>query len=628
VWIAGLVVVTIYSSSSLAASQESESVSSVFSARYDELTPEQRRLVDDWFGRYAELIQEELDPAPSYDLLPVSAKTTFEAVTHALMNSQLADGDGQPLGDALDLVARMDSVRGKLKDARGDAQFRLYAQLAPNALPTLEASQEFSRRGDNSFYHQGYPVNFRQQGPVPSIQFSMSDDGTMADIDVDYRSSKFPAALFNGHLSSANSDVRAGSNHGRHVDRWQGLQAWWVGWFGLPISRPDTSVASVAITERPRAARGGIREAVRDFLSSWLVEQEPDAAMAYISERAHLCLGLEDDFDQDVLDHPGMAEFYIYLKLKQANEVIPPSRDLGDVTVGVRVVQPGLRVMLDNPYHAQFVLYEVSNDRALELDCGYRNRPRTQAIARLMRLPTSYYQSLFYIVGKGERGATVSLLWTRESGDWKIVSYEVEPTVEDEAVIPDLRPIEVMRAPQVPPRVEGDPDFIRSSRDFLTAWLIEKDYDTALSAVSSRCHPCVDLFRESEAPLIETAEGAIGELRAGMDTVAQTVGDVEVIEDAIRGITPTDMTLRIVSHAEEEAYTLLSVPDRFAASMDCARRLAGEEAPAAADEDSYGNFYASAFELNLVAQNPAMLVLLWGREDDSWKIVAYDLLTP
>ena len=36
-----------------------------------------------------------------------------------------------------------------------------------------------------------------------------------------------PQAMFNGHLTSANSDVRAGDNHDKHVGRWGGFVAWW-----------------------------------------------------------------------------------------------------------------------------------------------------------------------------------------------------------------------------------------------------------------------------------------------------------------------------------------------------------------------------------------------------------------
>jgi len=61
---------------------------------------------------------------------------------------------------------------------------------------------------------------------VPSVQISVSNDGRRADIDVDYRSSAFPEALLNGHLSSSNSDVRAGENYEGHTERWSGFRNW------------------------------------------------------------------------------------------------------------------------------------------------------------------------------------------------------------------------------------------------------------------------------------------------------------------------------------------------------------------------------------------------------------------
>ena len=38
-----------------------------------------------------------------------------------------------------------------------------------------------------------------------------------------------------------------------------------------------------------------------------------------------------------------------------------------------------------------------------------------------------YFGSTFYLKGPQGRGATLALLWAKEQGYWKIVSYEVEP---------------------------------------------------------------------------------------------------------------------------------------------------------------------------------------------------------
>ncbi len=96
----------------------------------------------------------------------------------------------------------------------------------------MEKSRQFARNRENTVYHVGFPVDFRQAGKVPTLQISTSEDGTEADIDVDYRSSKMPEAMWNGHLSAANSDVRAVNNFARHDKRWDGLVNWWRQTFG------------------------------------------------------------------------------------------------------------------------------------------------------------------------------------------------------------------------------------------------------------------------------------------------------------------------------------------------------------------------------------------------------------
>jgi hypothetical protein len=183
-----------------------------FGGAYSGLDARRQRLVGDWVARFTKTTGQTLDVGPFYDeILSLSAKTTFDAVTHALMTTAMTDASSAPIGDALALVERVDSVRGQVPQTASDRQFRMYARLTPDARALLERSREFKRVADNSVFHKGYPLNYREQGGTPSIQISIALDGRLADIDVDYRSSSFPVALFNGHLSGSNSDVRAGT---------------------------------------------------------------------------------------------------------------------------------------------------------------------------------------------------------------------------------------------------------------------------------------------------------------------------------------------------------------------------------------------------------------------------------
>ena len=398
-----------------------------FGGTYDLLEPEQRRLIDDWVRRFNVVTDRDTPPDVLYNVIRLSTRTTFDAVTHALITTPLTDASGQSLGTALDLVEYLETIKGKVKGERGDRQFRMYVVLKPDAKEIIKKSQEFKRGADNTFYHKGYPINYRQTGKIPSIQISMAREGNRADIDVDYRSSGFPQALFNGHLSSSNSDVRAGNNHQRHVNRWgEGLQAWWQGLFGLPVRVSEDDVSQEIVPQQPPAGKLKLQAAVHDFLNLWLVEGAVNVAMSYISDRAYECLQLEQE---EPLDR-GMAPVILMKGMGAVHETLGEISSLEDATVGVRLNHPELKVV-ENKHHAQFVLYDVPTDVAASFECINRTKAVAQTAAKADRRYGEYYGSIFYIGGP-VRGETVALLWAKESGYWKIISYETE--VEGEGV--------------------------------------------------------------------------------------------------------------------------------------------------------------------------------------------------
>lgn len=218
-----------------APSQKPANSAREFGKSYATLRPEQKKLVDDFVRRYNTTTGSKSTPEQAYDGARMSVRTTFDAVTHALATTKLTNQQGKSLGPAIDLVDALEDVAGEEKGVGGDRQFRLYAYLKPLAFETLSNSREFYRDKDNTVYHKGFPICFRLKNGPPSIQFSISRNMRMSDIDVDYRSSSFPKALFNGHLTAGNSDVRAGNNLETHDDRWSGLNGWWREVFGFSM---------------------------------------------------------------------------------------------------------------------------------------------------------------------------------------------------------------------------------------------------------------------------------------------------------------------------------------------------------------------------------------------------------
>jgi hypothetical protein len=267
---------------------------------YGKLKARQRALFDQWAAERNRSQGTSLHPAALYAALTPSQRTTYEAVTHALSQSRLTGDNGQPpRQNALELVAALTEVAGETRGASGDKQFRLYVTLAPGAQELLAHSLEFFRDKDNTVFHHEYPNNLRQRGRAPTLQFSISKDGARADIDVDYRSSRIPKAIVNGHLRAANSDVRAGHNYFGHISRWFGLPRWWRFGFGAgesSIVQPLTAQPALAsASSAPRLAAQFTPQQAEDarqvaaeayqFLNAWLIQRDADRADDYLTRR-------------------------------------------------------------------------------------------------------------------------------------------------------------------------------------------------------------------------------------------------------------------------------------------------------------------------------------------------------
>jgi hypothetical protein len=361
--------------STAAAAQQTATNPVVLSGRYSDLHPQQKRLVDDWFRRLSEVLKQQVSPEEGYDNLPVSDKTTFSAVTHALLRTKLTDETGAILGEsAMTLVDKIDRVLGKVEGAGGDKQFRIYVQLKPNAIEILEKSQEFSRASDNTVYHKGFPICFRSPG-TPSIQVSMTRDGMRADIDVDYRSSKFPVALVNGHLSSSNSDIRAGNNDERHNNRWAGVSK----------------------------------------------------AFQYLSPRAYPCANLYRSEEIPEPASPAEAGQLIQQGLERVANFAGSVRRLEDAITSPQPSHPDLK-LVPHADSTAFAIVAIPDSMAQQADCS-KMKPGENSIAATPNSTSKnygqYYATGLQLTKAVEEPSVLWIIWGRESDQWKIIAYHV-----------------------------------------------------------------------------------------------------------------------------------------------------------------------------------------------------------
>ena len=586
-----------------------------FGGDYAGLEARRQSLVDNWVVRFGRVTGKPVEPAPFYDdVLPVSTKTTFDAVTHALMTTPLTDRTGTSLGDALALVDRVDSVRGAVDGAASDLQFRIYVRLVPGAVDILERSQQFKRGTDNSVYHKGYPINYRAQGGMPSIQISTALDRRHSDIDVDYRSSTFPASLLNGHLTSSNSDVRAGTNFDRHLNRWAGLQNWWNSFFGIRLERaPAQTESSRPVPKPPRAGRANIDVMVNDFLKAWLIDGDIVTAMAYISERSYACLAQNSD-DPSSFDR-GLAPIQLMVNLKAAHDSLGPRPSLDGLVVGMPLAKPALRAVSQRN-QPQFALYSVPDDVAASFDC--ESQLTLADPVRVKRAYGNYFGAAFYIAGR--RDTPVALLWARDDGYWKIASWKVG---SDDATSPAPEPV----AETTVARVSADPTLVSAASGFLESWLVRKDYDAAFNYLSPKSYECYNLERNPENPAAASSEDAGRRLRAALEALGKANGASSSLADVLTGVEPFLPATRVMNHSSARVFTLTSIPNALADASECDARIGGSSVPDPLPLD-YGEGFGMNVRLKTRSGEAGVLRVLWRKENANWRITAYDIEQP
>ena len=402
--------------------------------KYQRLKGRQVTLFDQWAAEQNKKNGTNLHPAIIYSSLTPSQRSTFEAVTHALSRSRLNDDRGQPLRkSALELVTAVNEIAGQVKGMGSDQQFRLYVTLVPDAQEVLTQAREFFRDKDNTVFHKEYPINFRQRGRVPTIQFSIAQEGTRADIDVDYRSSRPPQALVNGHLRAANSDVRVGGNYLGHVGRWFGLIRWWsiildqnVGseFESTQVTTNSVAPASLAgppagsaLTPEQISAAQEVARAMNDFLTIWLIKRDRRRADDFLTRHPVACTNLDNDEENETASgQTAIREFALLLDV--CLRAKGKRRTLDEAVAVIEPWDPEL-VFIDHPYKQLFALRGIQRDEAAEYMCES---------TRMAGDPNAYgyfYLTNFTLKLERDNGGGLELLWTREDGRWQIVSYDI-----------------------------------------------------------------------------------------------------------------------------------------------------------------------------------------------------------
>lgn len=393
--------------------------------QYSRMKPKPRALFDKWAANQKTIDGKSLTPAERLASLPISRRSTFAALTNALLYSKMTDpASGQLFGFAIDLIEEIETIAGQEEGKRSDEQFRLYVKLKDGAVKKLDLCPEFIHDKDNTIFHKGYPTNYRQNGGAPTLQFSITPDGTRADIDVDYHSSSFPAALFNGHLTAGNSDVRASGNYLTHLERWTGLFNWWDKDFPqltteMQKIKNETPIETVAVKSgaSPEAELGATIDA---FFKSWLIDRDVDRAITYLQPNIIFCSDLEDSPEKQLL-----AERYQLLffdMLQAANKELKKPKTLAQAVRSAPVVDPLITAVANNPQKDLYTLAVISDGGYEQFVCAAK-QPR-QPVVKHTQTTGIHYVTKFRFTLENGNGGILRLMWSKDTGSWKIESFD------------------------------------------------------------------------------------------------------------------------------------------------------------------------------------------------------------
>ncbi len=602
-------------------SEKTESQALELGKDYASLRPEQKQLVDDFIRRYNATTGSNLVAEQAYNNARLSVRTTFDAVTHALLNAKITDATGKSLGRAIDLVEAIDEVLGAESGVGNDRQFRLYVYLKPNAVDTLSRSQEFFRDKDNTVYHAGFPVCYRLKNGPPSIQFSISRDHKLSDIDVDYRSSGFPKGLVNGHLSASNSDVRAGNNLDRHDARWSGLNGWWrdvfgqFGTGGKPTPENNTeSLGHIPLNPAVKADQG-IDKSAHDFLQSWVVEKQPNKSVAYFSRQSYPCL----EATAQKSSHsppPGMIRLRTLKLMQNFSDSIGAANSVADVFEPAGKWSPALKDA-KNAYASEFLLVSVPADMEPDERCA-----PTLSEASGNRSKEKYFATVFRGKQGDSRNKVMTLLWAKEGDYWKITAIRLEDG-SDAGIVPGNAAAQAEPSEEEPQSIAGDPTAEKDILEFYQTWIVKRDVIRASTFASSRSYGCLPPPSKDQQKLTPIAR-----IQSGLQQPLERIPSGANLSDMMTSLQPSNDLLPPVQHESSKAFAIMAVPEQMASSFLCQNRQL-ESAPDLKPADAkYGAYYLSASRLKYGEEESPALLLLWTKEEAGWKVVAWAVELP
>ena len=221
------------------------------------------------------------------------------------------------------------------------------------------------------------------------------------------------------------------------------------------------------------------------------------------------------------------------------------------------------------------------------------------------------------------RNKAMSTLWTKEGKYWKIVAIRIDDG-SDAGITPKTAAAASPIPEAEPERIAGNPDAVKDITSFYQLWVGKRDPVSAARYVSERSYQCLAAPSETDKA-IKPAD----RIQKALTNPLGRVPQAQNLADMMSSVQPVNELVRPVEQGKPDAFAIMAVPDQMADSFLCQSRQLPEKTRELKPNDAkYGTYYLSASRLNYGEEESPALLLLWAKDKDRWKVVAWAVEVP
>ena len=175
-----------------------------------------------------------------------------------------------------------------------------------------------------------------------------------------------------------------------------------------------------------------------------------------------------------------------------------------------------------------------------------------------------------------------------------------------------------------PEKIAGDPNAVKDITSFYQLWVEKRDPASAARYASERSYQCL-----AAASDVEKRMKPVDRIQIGLKEALPRVPQGANLSDMMLSVQPVNELVRPVEQVNSQAFAIMAVPDQMADSFLCQHRHLPEKTPVLRLSDTkYGTYYLSASQLKFAEEESPALLLLWTKEKDRWKVVAWAVEVP